>query len=87
MAAIAPSKDADGLHPTHLGNLLGGKPSTVPCTPAGCPEILDHYGIAIEGAGGGVGGRTAPGGKPPAPLPPGRHPTGAVGHPRLAQYG
>ena len=36
--AIAPAKDADGLHPVSLGNLLAGKPSMVPCTPAGCLE-------------------------------------------------
>jgi len=50
VAAIAPEKDADGLHPMNLGNLLGGKPGAIPCTPAGCVEILDHYGIPIEGA-------------------------------------
>jgi methylenetetrahydrofolate dehydrogenase (NADP+)/methenyltetrahydrofolate cyclohydrolase len=50
VAAIAPEKDADGLHPMNLGNLLGGKPGAIPCTPAGCVEILDHYGVPIEGA-------------------------------------
>src|SRR2546428_778603 len=31
--AIAPEKDADGLHPFNLGKLLAGKPMLVPCTP------------------------------------------------------
>ena len=47
IAAIAPEKDADGLHPMSLGHLLAGKPTMVPCTPAGCLEILDHYGIPL----------------------------------------
>jgi len=58
VAAIAPEKDADGLHPVNLGNLLGGKPGAVPCTPAGCMEILDHYRIPIEGAEAVVVGRS-----------------------------
>ncbi|MDP2703162.1 MAG: bifunctional 5,10-methylenetetrahydrofolate dehydrogenase/5,10-methenyltetrahydrofolate cyclohydrolase, partial [Candidatus Rokubacteria bacterium] len=62
--AIAPAKDADGLHPMSLGNLLAGKPSMVPCTPAGCLEILDHYGIPLEGAEAVVVGRSRLVGKP-----------------------
>jgi len=57
VAAIAPEKDADGLHPVNLGTLLGGKPGAVPCTPAGCMEILDHYRSPIEGAEAVVVGR------------------------------
>ena len=34
--AIAPEKDADGLHPYNLGRLLAGTPTLVACTPAGC---------------------------------------------------
>ena len=68
VAAIAPQKDADGLHPVSLGNLLGGKPSAVPCTPAGCIEILDYYGIPIEGADAVVVGRSRLVGKPLAQL-------------------
>ena len=68
VAAMAPGKDADGLHPLNLGHLLGGKPTTVPCTPAGCLEILDHYGIAVEGAEAVVVGRSQLVGKPLAAL-------------------
>ncbi len=68
VAAIAPEKDADGLHPMNLGNLLGGKPGAIPCTPAGCVEILDHYGIPIEGAEAVVIGRSRLVGKPLAQL-------------------
>src|SRR5437870_6686337 len=40
IATIAPEKDVDGLHPTNLGRLLAGAPTVVPCTAAGCLEIL-----------------------------------------------
>ena len=82
VAAIAPEKDADGLHPMSLGNLLGGKPSAIPCTPAGCIEILDHYGIAIEGAEAVVVGRSRLVGKPLAQLLLARNATVTMCHTR-----
>jgi methylenetetrahydrofolate dehydrogenase (NADP+)/methenyltetrahydrofolate cyclohydrolase len=80
--AIAPAKDADGLHPVSLGNLLSGKPSMVPCTPAGCIEILDHYGIPLEGAEAVVVGRSRLVGKPLAQLLLGRNATVTMCHTR-----
>ena len=80
--AIAPAKDADGLHPVSLGNLLAGKPSMVPCTPAGCIEILDHYGIPLEGAEAVVVGRSRLVGKPLAQLLLGRNATVTMCHTR-----
>jgi len=82
VAAIAPEKDADGLHPTNLGRLLAGKPGAIPCTPAGCIEILDHYGIAIEGAEAVVVGRSRLVGKPLAQLLLARHATVTMCHTR-----
>jgi methylenetetrahydrofolate dehydrogenase (NADP+)/methenyltetrahydrofolate cyclohydrolase len=82
VAAIAPQKDADGLHPMSLGNLLGGKPSAVPCTPAGCIEILDYYGIPIEGADAVVVGRSRLVGKPLAQLLLARNATVTICHTR-----
>jgi len=82
VAAIAPEKDADGLHPTNLGNLLGGKPGAIPCTPAGCIEILDHYGIALEGAEAVVVGRSRLVGKPLAQLLLARNATVTMCHTR-----
>ncbi len=82
VAAIAPEKDVDGLHPVNLGNLLGGKPGAVPCTPAGCVEILDHYGIPIEGADAVVVGRSRLVGKPLAQLLLARHATVTMCHSR-----
>ena len=82
VAAIAPEKDADGLHPVNLGNLLGGKPGAIPCTPAGCIEILDHYGIPIEGAEAVVIGRSRLVGKPLAQLLLARNATVTMCHTR-----
>ncbi len=80
--AIAPAKDADGLHPVSLGNLLAGKPSMVPCTPGGCLEILDHYGIPLEGAEAVVVGRSRLVGKPLAQLLLARNATVTMCHTR-----
>src|SRR6266702_1391164 len=74
--------NADGLHPMSLGNLLGGKPTAVPCTPAGCIEILDHYGIPIEGAEAVMVGRSRLVGKPLAQLLLARNATVTMCHTR-----
>jgi methylenetetrahydrofolate dehydrogenase (NADP+)/methenyltetrahydrofolate cyclohydrolase len=80
--AIAPEKDADGLHPFNLGSLLAGKPRLVPCTPAGCLEILDHYGVDLKGAEAVVLGRSRLVGKPLAQLLLARHATVTMCHTR-----
>lgn len=80
--AIAPEKDVDGLHPTNLGQLLAGAPTVVPCTPAGCMEILDHYGAKLEGAEAVVVGRSRLVGKPLAQLLLARHATVTTCHTR-----
>jgi methylenetetrahydrofolate dehydrogenase (NADP+)/methenyltetrahydrofolate cyclohydrolase len=80
--AIAPAKDVDGLHPFNLGNLLAGKPILVPCTPAGCLEILDHYGVELKGAEAVMLGRSRLVGKPLAQLLLGRHATVTMCHTR-----
>jgi methylenetetrahydrofolate dehydrogenase (NADP+) / methenyltetrahydrofolate cyclohydrolase len=82
IAAIAPEKDVDGLHPTNLGHLLAGTPSVVPCTPAGCLEILDHYGCDLKGAEAVVIGRSRLVGKPLAQLLLARHATVTMCHTR-----
>jgi len=80
--AIAPEKDVDGLHPFNMGNLLAGTPTMIPCTPAGCLEILDHYGIELRGAEAVVLGRSRLVGKPLAQLLLGRHATVTTCHTR-----
>jgi methylenetetrahydrofolate dehydrogenase (NADP+)/methenyltetrahydrofolate cyclohydrolase len=82
IAAIAPDKDVDGFHPVNLGKLLAGTPGTVPCTPAGCLEILDHYGAELKGAEAVVIGRSRIVGKPLAQLLLARHATVTMCHTR-----
>jgi methylenetetrahydrofolate dehydrogenase (NADP+)/methenyltetrahydrofolate cyclohydrolase len=82
IAAIAPEKDVDGLHPTNLGRLLAGAPTVVPCTPAGCLELLDHYGAKLEGKDAVVVGRSRLVGKPLAQLLLARHATVTMCHTR-----
>ncbi len=82
IAAIAAEKDADGLHPVNLGRLLAGAPTVVPCTPAGCLELLDHYGCDLKGAEAVVIGRSRLVGKPLAQLLLARHATVTMCHTR-----
>ena len=82
IAAIAPEKDVDGLHPVNLGRLLAGTPTVVPCTPAGCLEILDHYGCELRGAEAVMIGRSRLVGKPLAQLLLARHATVTICHTR-----
>jgi methylenetetrahydrofolate dehydrogenase (NADP+) / methenyltetrahydrofolate cyclohydrolase len=82
IAAIDPAKDVDGLHPVNLGRLLAGSPTVIPCTPAGCMEILDHYGCELKGAEAVVIGRSRLVGKPLAQLLLARHATVTTCHTR-----
>ncbi|MEX2655538.1 MAG: bifunctional methylenetetrahydrofolate dehydrogenase/methenyltetrahydrofolate cyclohydrolase FolD [Acidimicrobiia bacterium] len=61
---IDPAKDADGLHPVNLGNLVLDRPGPRPCTPSGALRILDHYGIETDGANVVVVGRSFLVGRP-----------------------
>jgi methylenetetrahydrofolate dehydrogenase (NADP+)/methenyltetrahydrofolate cyclohydrolase len=49
LAAIAPEKDADGLHPLNQGKLLQGTAAPRPCTPLGCTLLIDEA-FAPKGA-------------------------------------
>jgi methylenetetrahydrofolate dehydrogenase (NADP+)/methenyltetrahydrofolate cyclohydrolase len=82
IARIAPEKDVDGIHPVNMGRLLAGHPSVLPCTPAGCMEILDHYGAKLEGAEAVMIGRSRIVGKPLAQLLLARHATVTMCHTR-----
>jgi methylenetetrahydrofolate dehydrogenase (NADP+)/methenyltetrahydrofolate cyclohydrolase len=84
---ISPEKDVDGLTPTNLGRLLAGEPGLVPCTPAGCLEILDHYGADLKGAEAVIVGRSRLVGKPLAQLLLGRHATVTMCHTRTRDLG
>jgi methylenetetrahydrofolate dehydrogenase (NADP+) / methenyltetrahydrofolate cyclohydrolase len=82
IARIAPAKDVDGIHPVNLGRLLAGSPTVVPCTPAGCLAILEHYGVKLEGAEAVMVGRSRIVGKPLSQLLLARHATVTMCHTR-----
>jgi methylenetetrahydrofolate dehydrogenase (NADP+)/methenyltetrahydrofolate cyclohydrolase len=79
---LDPAKDVDGLHPRNVAALWTGAPGLVPCTPAGCIEILDRHGIEIAGRRAVVIGRSILVGKPLAALLLARHATVTVAHSR-----
>jgi len=66
--AVSPAKDVDGFHPMNVGKLAMGKPSFVPCTPAGIIELLDYNGIELRGINACVLGRSQIVGRPMAQL-------------------
>ncbi|RYN13448.1 bifunctional 5,10-methylene-tetrahydrofolate dehydrogenase/5,10-methylene-tetrahydrofolate cyclohydrolase [Bifidobacterium animalis subsp. animalis] len=53
IGAIDPAKDADGMHPYNLGELVlhvrGDITTPLPCTPRGVLALLDAYGIELAG--------------------------------------
>ena len=50
VAAMDPSKDADGLHPTNLGLLaLAVRAAPWPCPPPGFKAMLAHYVVPVAG--------------------------------------
>lgn len=66
--AIDPEKDVDGFHPVSIGRLAQGRPTFVPCTPAGIIELLERLNLPISGANACVVGRSQIVGRPMAQL-------------------
>jgi methylenetetrahydrofolate dehydrogenase (NADP+)/methenyltetrahydrofolate cyclohydrolase len=66
--AIAPEKDVDGFHYQNVGSLMVGESAFYPCTPLGVMKMLEHEGVAVEGAHAVVVGRSTIVGKPMALL-------------------
>lgn len=79
---ISPAKDVDGFHPENMGKLLRGLPALKACTPWGVIELLDEYGINIEGKHAVVIGRSNIVGKPQAVMLLERNATVTVCHSR-----
>ena len=68
-AALAPEKDVDGITDASLaGVFTGSGVGYPPCTAQACVEILEHYGIPLEGRRVTVVGRSLVVGKPAAML-------------------
>jgi len=66
--AIDPAKDVDGFHPLNTGHLADGRPTLVPCTPAGVMRLLEHANMPVCGARALVIGRSTIVGRPVAAL-------------------
>lgn len=66
--AIASAKDVDGFTPINVGRLVIGEDCFLPCTPAGCIELLHSTGISLAGKHAVVLGRSNIVGKPMALL-------------------
>jgi methylenetetrahydrofolate dehydrogenase (NADP+)/methenyltetrahydrofolate cyclohydrolase len=64
LAQIDPRKDADGLHPINLGNLVLAKNSIIPCTPKAILFLLNEYQINLVGANILIIGRGTTVGRP-----------------------
>lgn len=73
-------KDVDGITPLNAGRLHLGLPSLRPSTPQGGIELLDHYGIEVDGRDAVVIGRSNIVGKPMAALLTSRHATVTLCH-------
>lgn len=83
--SIDPAKDVDGLHPVNVAKLVMGDPSgLVPCTPAGCVELIRRAGVDLAGKRVCVIGRSMLVGKPVALLCLAHHATVTICHSRTA---
>ena len=80
VAAMAPHKDVDALHPLNVGLVTTGKSIWAPCTPRAVVAILDFYGIDLTGRHAVVIGRSNVVGKPMALLLLKRNATVTVCH-------
>lgn len=49
LAAVNPKKDADGLTPSNLGNLVLGFNTITPCTPLAIVALLEEYKVSLAG--------------------------------------
>lgn len=80
---LDPVKDVDGFHPVNAGKVaLGIAGGVEPATPAGIVQLLERFGVTIEGAHAVVVGRSNLVGKPTALLLLRRNATVTICHTR-----
>ena len=65
---ILPEKDVDAFHPVNVGKIMIGDFDFLPCTPAGCMDLIASTGVDITGKRCVVIGRSNIVGKPMAML-------------------
>lgn len=81
--ALDPEKDVDGITDISLaGVFTGAGTGFAPCTAQACLEILDHYGVEIQGKTAVVIGRSLVVGRPVSMLLLHRHATVTICHTR-----
>jgi methylenetetrahydrofolate dehydrogenase (NADP+)/methenyltetrahydrofolate cyclohydrolase len=79
--ALAPGKDVDGITDASVaGVVTGDGVGFAPCTPQATIEILDYYGVPLEGARALVIGRSLVVGKPAALMLLARNATVTMAH-------
>lgn len=61
---IAPEKDVDGVTSINFGKMAMGEDTMLSCTPKGIIDLLDYYGIDVEGKTVTIIGRSPILGKP-----------------------
>ncbi len=82
LESVNPAKDVDGLHTVNVGCLWTGKEASLPCTPAGLIQIMNHYNLPIEGKHAVIVGRSNLVGKPAAGIFLRNNATVSVAHSR-----
>ncbi len=65
---ISPLKDVDAFHESNVGKIMIGNYAFLPCTPAGCMELIHSTGVDVAGKDCVVIGRSNIVGKPMAML-------------------
>ena len=65
---ISPVKDVDAFHESNVGRIMIGNYAFLPCTPAGCMELIHSTGVDVSGKECLVIGRSNIVGKPMAML-------------------
>ncbi len=68
LGSLNPKKDADGMHPSNLGNLFLGTPLIIPAASKSILELINSTGISLPGTKLTVIGSGLASGKPTAIL-------------------
>ena len=82
MEAISPKKDADGLHPVNIGDLVLNRATLTPCTASGIIELVQRSVKEIKGTHSVIIGRSNIVGKPTALMLLHHHSTITICHSR-----
>ncbi len=62
--SVSPLKDVDAFHPENVGRIVQGRPRFLPCTPAGCMQLIGEVCENTAGMHAVVLGRSEIVGKP-----------------------